>query len=355
MKRMRCRPSLCGRFLCPGAAAAAGPGKPFPTPQAAWRALSTVSTRPNAAVPSPPAEYPAETVVLVTPSRDPLSSAKLAALHARLSLHPKFPVQTLARALIDQSAERDRFFNNSSLAFLGNTLLGYYGTEHFLCTYPRLPSVVLQAAMAASVGPRPLASIGREWGVESAFEPTPNVDAGLLQFKRLPPGTVVTGSLRPPRSQGVTDEEAMADFVRATFAGVYLHEGVAASKQFFRQHVLSRKLELDKLFNFVQPTRELSRLCAREGFDSPVARLLSETGRMTNTPVFIVGIYSGNECLGEGQGGSLNEARIKAAANVLKGWYLYRPFDTADVPSKTDVYPDATFKPTMIDSGEVIV
>lgn len=147
----------------------------------------------------------------------------------------------------------------------------------------------------------------------------------------------------------------MADFVRATFAGVYLHEGVAASKQFFRQHVLSRKLEVDELFSFVQPTRELSRLCAREGFDSPVARLLGETGRMSNTPVFIVGIYSGSECLGEGQGGSLNEARIRAAVNVLKGWYLYRPFGTVDVPSRTDVHPDATFKPTMIDGGEVIV
>lgn len=264
-------------------------------------------------------------------------------------------MQTLARALIDQSAELDRFFNNASLAFLGNTLLGYYGTEYFLCTYPRLPSIILKTAMSASVGLRSLASIGREWGVETAFEPTPDVDAGLLQFKRLPPGTVVTGALRPPRSAGVTDEEAMADFVRATFAGVYLHEGLAASKQFFRQHVLSRKLKVDGLFNFVQPTRELSHLCAREGFAPPVARLLSETGRMSNSPAFIVGIYSGNECLGEGLGASLDEARIKAATNVLKGWYLYTPSGTVDVPSKTDVHPDATFKPTMIDGGEVIV
>lgn len=112
---------------------------------------------------------------------------------------------------------------------------------------------------------------------------------------------------------------------------------------------------MDKLFNFVQPTRELSRLCAREGFGSPVARLLGETGRMSSAPVFIVGVYSGNECLGEGQGGSLDEARIRAAANVLKGWYLYKPFDTGDVPSRTDVNPDATFNPTMIDGGEVIV
>lgn len=147
----------------------------------------------------------------------------------------------------------------------------------------------------------------------------------------------------------------MADFVRSTFAGVYLHEGVAATKQFFRQHVLSRKLELDRLFNFTQPTRELSRLCQREGFAQPVARLLSETGRMSKTPVFIVGIYSGKEVLGEGEGGSLDEAKTRAAVNALKGWYLYSPFEPVDLPSKTDVSPEASFKPAMIDAGEVIV
>lgn len=147
----------------------------------------------------------------------------------------------------------------------------------------------------------------------------------------------------------------MADFVRATFAGVYIHEGVGATRQFFRQHVVSRKLDLDRLFNFVQPTRELSRLCAREGFQSPLARLLSETGRMSKSPVFVVGVYSGSELLGEGAGGSLNEARVRAAVNALKGWYLYSPFGSVDVPSKTDVNPNAPFKPAVIDVGEIIV
>lgn len=147
----------------------------------------------------------------------------------------------------------------------------------------------------------------------------------------------------------------MADFVRATFAGVYLHEGVAASKQFFRQHVASRKLDVDKLFNFRQPTRELSRLCQREGFEPPVARLLSETGRKSKSPVFVVGVYSGSEVLGEGAGGSSDEARVRAAVNALKGWYLYRPVHPVDLPSKTDVNPSAPFSPSMIDVGEVIV
>lgn len=310
------------------------------------------STAAAAAVVAPPLFPAASSATLpLAPSRNPLASAKLPALHARLSLDPRFPLQTLARSLIDPSADADRRFNNEPLATLGNTLTGYYASEYFMTQYPRLPAEVLYAAVGAYVGSRALAAVGREWGIEPAAAPTAEVDAGLLQFKRYPPGT-------PPTTlagyEGATLEQAMAAAVRAVFGGVYLHEGIKGVRQFFRQHILSRKLEVEKLFDFRQPTRELSRLCAREGFEPPVARLLSETGRFSRHAVFVVGVYSGPEKMGEGHGGSLDEARIRAAVNALKGWYLYRPLD-AEVPSKTDGDPDATYRPAVIDAGEVIV
>jgi dsRNA-specific ribonuclease len=282
------------------------------------------------------------------PARNALASAKLPALHARLNLHPNYPLQTLARALVDPTAEHDARFTNANLSHLGNTLTSYFASEYLMVTYPRLPTEVLFAAIGAYVGNKAFASLGREWGVEAAFEPTADVDAGLLQFRRTPPGQ------EPIPTRTTTLEHAMSNLVRAVFAGVYLHEGLPAAKQFFRQHVLSRKLEVDKLFNFEQPTRELSRLCAREGFEPPVARLMSETGRHSRHPVFVVGVYSGKELMGEGHGASLNEARIRAAVSALKAWYLYSPMEK-DLPSKTVVTEDAQFKPAYIDPGEVIV
>ncbi|PWW80678.1 hypothetical protein C7212DRAFT_163884, partial [Tuber magnatum] len=235
-------------------------------------------------------------------------------------------------------------------------------TEWLLCTYPRLPTEVLRAALSAYTGEKALAAMGREWGVECAFEPKADVDAGLLQFKRLPPGPEAEAKMYKPWQergerweQGVAEEEAIASFVTSTFAGVYLHEGLSPVKQFFRQHVLSRRLEVDKLFNFVQPTRELSSLCSREGFEPPVARHIGETGRRSIAPVFIVGVYSGLEKIGEGHGGSKDEARIRAAVNALKGWYLYSPAPQVDLPSKTDDDPRAPFRPAVIDVGEVVV
>jgi large subunit ribosomal protein L44 len=42
-----------------------------------------------------------------------------------------------------------------------------------------------------------------------------------------------------------------------------------------------------------------------------VIRLLSETGRFSNSPVFVVGVFSGSDKLGEGFGASLKMAEYR--------------------------------------------
>ncbi|PVI01834.1 ribonuclease III [Periconia macrospinosa] len=323
------------------------------------------------------------------PSPHPRAAAqsiKLAALRSRLSLPERFPLQSLARTLVHPSADADPAFNNASLSILGANLLGYYTTEYLLCNYPRLPMDVVFAAHDAYIGPKALALIAREWGIETAAAPGGEVDPGLLQFKRLRPGSDLPAALQrqlpwkwekttthkivntdefgsnvKPASahalQGtpVPVEEAAQSFVRALIGSLQLHLGTPLVKRFFRDHFLSRQLDLSSLFDFRVPTRDLSRLCAREGFEPPVARLISETGRLSRHPVFVVGIYSGKDKLGEGAGSSLQEAKIRAAAAALKAWYLYKPLEVT-VPSSTEneLHPK-NWKPNMVDCGEVIV
>ncbi|KAF3908257.1 hypothetical protein AA313_de0205083 [Arthrobotrys entomopaga] len=339
------------------------------------------------------------TSLSVIPKLLPTQSAKLAALHGRLRLPNKFPLTTLGRALIDPTAESQTHLNNESLAHLGNVLLGYYTSEYILVQYPRLPYEIVKTAMSGYIGPRALAAVGTEWGVEAAFAPGETVDPGLLQCNRLAPGTPYMTSKNgvafniprmrkkmvpnfehnptaeqllaeePPEvraaretqqrsgivAEAVPLEAAMANFVRAVVGGVYLHSGgLPAAKEFVHSHILSRKLQIDKLFQFEQPTRELSRLCVREGFQQPIARLEKETGRYSRHAVYIVGVYSGEEKLGEGQGGSLPEAKLKAAISALKGWYLYSPVTDSDLPSKTDGNPTIPFTPAIIDVGDVV-
>lgn len=342
------------------------------------------------------------------------SSAKLSALHARLLLSPRLPLETLARCLIDASADANPQFNNASLAILGSDILGYYTSESILCRYPRLPTEVTFAAMWAYCGPKTLAAITREWGVEIVAAPGGEVDPGLLQFSRRGAGNAsVNGTglqvkeldqdpellstnrpnpeqkgwrrgvssrtvyddyfgeeiTRPsapssattdsqsedsvrPTARGITVEEASSTFVRALFGALYLHTGLRTTKAFYTSHILSRHLDFSSLFSFCQPTRDLSRLCARENFESPVARILSETGRKSRHPVFVVGVFSGREKLGEGAGASLDEARIRAAIGALKGWYLYSPLKVS-CPSEAQAGKE--WEAVMVDGGEVVV
>ena len=264
------------------------------------------------------------------------------------------------------------------------------------------------------MGPRALAAISREWGIEAATSPGEEVDPGLLQFNRLPPDHVADrtrtnhsrdhlsrnesqgqskipnearvhwrrsissrviyedqfGEIQPhltasdgesqttlPISPMTTLEDASKNFVRAVLATIYLYGGRNSCKQFYSSHFLSRQLDIALLFDFRQPARDLSRLCAREGFEPPIARLISESGRKSHHPVFIVGVYSGSDKLGEGVGSSIDEASFKASASALRGWYLYSPY-TFSTPSSFTGDPtnkeSKVWQPAPIDIGEVI-
>lgn len=320
------------------------------------------------------------------PPEKALSSAKLSALHARLSLPKKLPLQTLSRTLIDRSADASSDFNNARLSEVGSALMSLHVSEWLICTYPRLPMTVLFAAMKAYIGPPTLRKIGQEWGVQPAAVPGAEVDPGLLQWTPLQPGASppLGASIRPDYSEffrrGISSrvvyddefgdlirtekdedpkpmEAAYAHFVRAVVGAVYLHAGRVAAVNFIKAHILSRYLPISSLFHFKQATRDLSRLCAREDFEYPIARLLSETGRHSRSPVYVVGIFSGTEKLGEAAGASLNEARTRAAIAALKAWYLYSPNagNVTKVPSDVeDGKGDGRWEPLHIDLGEII-
>ncbi|KAK2040822.1 54S ribosomal protein L3 [Colletotrichum somersetense] len=375
----------------PAAAAAAAPH---------LESLDASSTTTTTTTPAGPRPLPSPL------PQKALSSAKLAALHARLSLPEKLPLQTLARALVDPSADPSPNFNNANLAVVGGSLIGYHVSEWLIAHYPRLPMAILYEAMRAYAGSDSLYRVASQWGVESAAAPGGEVDPGLLQWSQDPAAGVVHGRwgyvrkehrhldkfkwrrsvssrvvlddefgdtlhdpepnpLEPaaadPQDPAVAREQYMklrnnahAALVRAVVGAVYAHAGRDAARAFVDAHVLSRRVDLEKLFSFRLPTRELAMLCAREGFEAPVARLESETGRMSRTPVYVVGIYSGRDKLGEGTGASLDFARLQASMNALKAWYLYSPGSKVRVPSDMLVEGAKPWTPLHIDMGEII-
>jgi dsRNA-specific ribonuclease len=373
-----------GQIRCQSAAA---------TPEAIFdEAEETPEEKPNvyeAVTPSTPLPSP-------HPDRAP-RSAKLAALHARLSLSSKIPLQTLARTLVDPSADPHPRFNNANLAYVGSSLLQYHTSEFLITKWPRLPMGIMFGAMRGYIGPTVLHRIARAWGVEAAAAPGEEVDPGYLQYSLDRPTVLmrrfgysytdakrredfgwnrgksnraildgpfgdndpgrneIFGEPPPKKKRWVEDinEHAHANFVCALVGAVNLHCGREAAKTFIQSYMLSRRLDLSNLFTFKLPQLELTRLCAREEFAAPVARLLSETGRLSRTPVFVVGIYSGRDKLGEAAAANLTTAKIAATINALKAWYLYSPGDVG-VPSDTLAEDATPWKPVYVDPGEII-
>ncbi|ORY86763.1 hypothetical protein BCR37DRAFT_353881 [Protomyces lactucae-debilis] len=236
----------------------------------------------------------------------------LSTLHARLGLSQAFTLDTLARCLTCKTPQATSK-NNRPLALLGQSLLQHQISRHILRKHPRLPQAVVRATERSYIGSRSLAPLSQGWGVEVG-SPTEAQSQGKLIFAR---------HTEDKDMAGIYTSDAHTAVVRAIIGGIALHDGEEAARAFIQKHILSRSLPIEQTFKLTEPQRSLSLLCEREGLPAPINRLIAETGRKTNSPVFVVGVYSGSDKLGEGQGASLREAEYLAQTAALKGWMMF--------------------------------
>lgn len=313
--------------------------------------------------------------------RLPESSAKqcppLVALHNRLNLPESFKLSTLSQCLnlISNPDESDGLANNFGLKVLGKSLLTYYVTEYLLLTYPRLPTAIHNAAVDSLMGSQALLEISKSWGIEvdsiSKLDRFLGKESEFMKFGRLrylseneksdnfysKGNAKVDGVVEVINNEGVVTPEDMAysTVTTAVIGGLYTHCGESAAKEFIKDHILSRKVPLDQMFQFNQPVKELVRLCDKLEFKEPVSiRLIAETGRLSAHPQFLAGVFVGSEKLGEGIGGSLKEAETRATVNALLSYYLYSPInekgEQVGVPSDKDYKFEG-----IIDIGDVAI
>ncbi|ODV91877.1 hypothetical protein CANCADRAFT_30178 [Tortispora caseinolytica NRRL Y-17796] len=286
-------------------------------------------------------------------------NAELRVLRARLELSDSFPLSLLSTAL-NTPTSRNEYMKNTDLQRAGRRLLDYRISEYITCKYPRLPTEAVKSASLAFGGEDTLTNIGTIWGIEAerSSGPIPYVEHGVENLGKLryvPREIKVTRrvvKIQPDTSKGSSFKEAMSSAVEAVFGAVLMTEGPNYAIDLVDGHVLSRRVDFSALFQFSSPSRELHRLCVREGFVEPEYRLLAESGRHTVAPSFVVGAYSGPDKIGEGYGTSKQEARSRAAVNALKAWYLYSP-KPVNYPS--DGYKGEEYKGVYIDAGQIVV
>lgn len=259
------------------------------------------------------------------------NNPRILALKARLQI-TEIPNSAVARALVDKTSTLP-FVNNNGLSRFGKTLIEFQVLRHFMLKYPRLPAHILKYLVEQYSGMKTLAESAQLWGIQPDNRSSlGRYLSGDNDYEGL--GFLSYTDKLQTVEQGITKidtgytllTDALGGTVRAITAAVYAHRGLEGAQEFINAHVIEpRKIDITQIMAFSRPTRELAVLCSREKMQPAVSRLLAESGRYSSQAVFVVGVFSGQMKLGEGQGSSLTEARTRAAVNALQGWYLFSP------------------------------
>ncbi|KAF9405318.1 hypothetical protein BGZ94_003645 [Podila epigama] len=254
------------------------------------------------------------------------------ALAHRLGLNTLNDQTLLMRIVTHGSYERVGIQTNERLDYLGTKVLNMFVLEYFHTKYPKMPTRMLQEVVDTYTRTTTLALMAKEFGVDDVARWTRS---------------------KPDAPHQLTAKSVKATVVRAMVGALYADQGALKAREFVHKHFLSRDLDLVPLLDIEEPKRYLSFLMKRLGREPPVARLMSETGRQSKAPVFIVGVYSGMEKIGEGFGSSLKMAEFRANKDALTKYYLEEQKDFG-LPSDVEA-PGGVYTPTKVGDTVVVV
>ncbi|CAO1628961.1 unnamed protein product [Parajaminaea phylloscopi] len=243
--------------------------------------------------------------------------------------------------ILEQSRSQPGPQSQVELATLGNAILGCLASESLHLAYPNLPNRVLKAALSSHVGPNSLADAAVEIGLGAK---------GLLKWDQSSQVVQQGGGRR-----NLTFREVLADSMRAVIAIMFQTKGMAATRSFVISHLLSRlplpppgrpavtstspsaSHAIAPLLKFTDPKRALSMYLKKHSLPPPLSRLIAETGRLSNSAVFGVAIYSATLRVGEGWGSNIAMAEYRAAEDALRRVMLARSLDL-----QQDEFPSST-------------
>lgn len=300
---------------------------------------------------------------------------ELVALHSRLKLSNHFSYKELLMAL-NCKLKDNGVTSNYGMMKLGMSTLEYYISEFLMVKYPRLPLAIQKSIIKCYARSDVLYEIGKFWGLEvdkrselekHLSQQPEYMDYGKIRYlsDQKKEAFVEKGVTKLTnfelKSQMKNGEIYISEEVNAYASAVYSILGVMTMrcgddivKKFIHENILSRKLLLESMFQFSKPFEELSRLCYILKYKLPVKFLLmAETGRLSSNPIFLVGVFHGNEILGQSVGSSLIEAKTRACVNTLISYYLYSPLNQKGEPAKLPSDENYTFE-SLIDFGDII-
>ncbi|EIE76439.1 hypothetical protein G6F46_000486 [Rhizopus delemar] len=231
-----------------------------------------------------------------TQANDNSEKAAVNALRARLGLS-LLDAQVFEKAMTHMSLKEEE--NNKDLRFIGKRVTGLFATEFFHVKYPQLHPSAFEKTLSAFIGSKSFAQIATEVGMQHTVRwNRPEKDDDKLGLSTV-----------------------LADCLHAVIGAIYQEQGMEAAKRFVHDFVLARDMDIRRLIPLDEPKRQLTALLRQAGKPRAESRILSETGRLSSAPVYVVGVFSKEEKLAEGFGSSIKMAEFRACQNALINHY----------------------------------
>lgn len=238
---------------------------------------------------------------------------EVVALCSRLRLD--FSNPELIGLVLIRHSQLEGLPSNERLLYLGKKALNLYLGEFYYIKYPHLSTLTIETIIRIHYNPIALSSVGQAFGMAPLLR---------LQDKEIVP------------EKDLDFQKLLGKSVQTLVGAIYHDQGAKQAKNFIHKFIISPDVDISPLLPLEDPKRRLRALLKILDKEEPIPRLLKETGRLSNRPIFIVGIFSGVVKLGEGYGSSLKMAEFKAYKDSMLRYYLkeYKDFQLpSDVES----------------------
>lgn len=185
--------------------------------------------------------------------------------------------------------------HNERLEFLGDAVLELVVTDYLYRKYEDKPEGELTNWRSALVKGKNLEKVSKK--------------LGLGEYLFLSRGEELSG--------GREKSYILANTMEALIGALYLDSGYEVAKHFISKYIITLLDEIIAQGLYIDPKSRVQELAQEKLSVTPRYELLSESGPDHNKE-FVMGIYFGEDLVGEGKGSSKQEAEQEAAAAALK-------------------------------------
>lgn len=214
----------------------------------------------------------------------------------------------------------------------GARIIDIFAKDYVTARFARLPRDSKELAVKVYTTNKNLAAVAKSVGIEYAI-----IEFTGIPCKMMSSLEEYLNKMRDERDSKVADIRPTAIYseIFQSLIGIcFTQKGALETRKLLDALLFSGTFNKNLLCRPKNPMLKLARAMENFKRNEPDYRLLHETGRLSDTSIYVVGVYSGLDKLAEAHGPSMLVAQERAAIEALGKLFIV---DTPDAGRKSDV------------------